>query len=125
MPWSAEQYASCLDSPRFAVWGVKLDGVVRAYVSAAVVPPEIEIFNIAVDPELRGRGIGKLLLGALLREMAGKGIERAYLEVRPSNTPARALYGSFGFVTAGLRRGYYPDNGEDALILCLDLGSEL
>ena len=73
------------------------------------------LMNIAVDPAARRRGIATALLTELL-ERAGR--EGQYtLEVRLSNQPAIALYERFGFQSAGLRRGYYHDNKEDALIM--------
>jgi len=73
------------------------------------------LMNIAVDPASRRRGIARALLEALLQR-AGR--EEPYtLEVRPSNTPAIALYEQFGFRSAGVRPRYYQDTGEDALIM--------
>lgn len=73
------------------------------------------LMNIAIDPSARRRGLASALLEELLSR-AGR--ERAYtLEVRPSNTAAITLYERFGFRSAGLRRRYYQDTGEDALIM--------
>jgi ribosomal-protein-alanine N-acetyltransferase len=77
------------------------------------------VMNVAVDPPLQGRGIGSALIERLLAEVDGEGAKssRYTLEVRQSNTPAIRLYERFGFRAAGLRRRYYQDNGEDALIM--------
>ena len=74
------------------------------------------VMNVAVDPEVRGNGIGTALLERLLAEV-GDPAARYTLEVRVSNAEAIRLYERFGFRSAGLRRRYYQDNGEDALIM--------
>jgi [ribosomal protein S18]-alanine N-acetyltransferase len=74
------------------------------------------IMNVAVDPDERRTGVATALLRALL-ERVGEPRARFTLEVRQSNAAAIALYQGFGFRTAGLRRRYYQDNGEDALIM--------
>lgn len=78
---------------------------------------EAHICTLAVDPAHRGQGLGARLLAALLDEAIHRGSDVATLEVRESNETARRLYQSFGFLEVGRRRGYYQDNGEDALIL--------
>jgi len=78
---------------------------------------EAHITILAVHPDHRGRGLGKLLLGALLFSAQRRGLEWATLEVRPSNRTALCLYQTMGFKQVGRRRGYYQDSGEDAVIL--------
>lgn len=90
---------------------------VLGYAGAWLVFEEGHITNIAVDPDVRRKGIGRLLLTALLEGMQGGGVTSATLEVRRGNTAAITLYASFGFTAEGMRRGYYPDNQEDALIM--------
>ena len=88
-------------------------------VARQVAPDEYEILNMAVDPAVRRRGLGRTLLATLLA-LPGRIL---YLEVRASNTPARALYASAGFVESGVRRGYYPGPSqaasppEDAIVM--------
>ena len=72
--------------------------------------------NVAVDPDERRTGVATTLLEALL-ERVGDKRARYTLEVRQSNLAAIELYQRFGFRTAGLRRRYYQDNGEDALVM--------
>jgi ribosomal-protein-alanine N-acetyltransferase len=88
-----------------------------------VIFDELHINNLAVLPEWRGRGLGAGLLAAVLDASQEEGARRATLEVRASNEAARTLYARFGFVQAGVRRGYYTNPPEDALILWLDLSS--
>ncbi|GET40487.1 ribosomal protein S18-alanine N-acetyltransferase [Microseira wollei] len=78
---------------------------------------EAHITMVAVHPQYRGQGLGQALLFGLLKSARTRGMERATLEVRESNTTALSLYQKFGFQTAGRRRRYYQDNNEDALIL--------
>lgn len=78
---------------------------------------EAHITIVAVHPDCQRQGLGQVLLWALLRQAHQRGLERATLEVRPSNQAAIALYEKFGFQEAGRRRRYYEDTGEDALIL--------
>jgi ribosomal-protein-alanine N-acetyltransferase len=85
---------------------------------------EIHITNLAVHPERRRRGMARQLLGAALIEGVARGVTLAFLEVRPSNTRALALYESLGFQVIGRRNGYYFDTGEDALVMEARLGGD-
>jgi ribosomal-protein-alanine N-acetyltransferase len=81
---------------------------------------EAHISTFAVHPDWRSRGVGKVLLAAALRQAAGLGAVRAMLEVRAGNTAAQSLYCGFGFQVVGLRKGYYKNNGEDAVLMTAD-----
>jgi ribosomal-protein-alanine N-acetyltransferase len=81
------------------------------------------LMNIAIDPSRRREGVAAALLTRLFEE-ADKPGEQYTLEVRPSNGPAIALYETFDFKRAGLRKGYYHDNKEDALIMWRTAGAE-
>ena len=120
-PWTEELYAAALRQSFFRLWGAKLDGVLAGYVSVYHLGEELEIINIAVAPALRRQGAGSRLLRHVRREAELSGAERILLEVRRSNAPAIALYESQGFVQVGVRRNYYPDTGEDALVYVLQL----
>jgi ribosomal-protein-alanine N-acetyltransferase len=78
---------------------------------------EAHITLLAIHPDYQHQGLGRSLLSALLQLARTQGLERATLEVRPSNQAALSLYQKFGFQEAGRRRRYYQDNDEDALIL--------
>jgi [ribosomal protein S18]-alanine N-acetyltransferase len=80
---------------------------------------EAHITILAIHPQYQRQGLGQVLLNSLLKTAQCRGLERATLEVRPSNSPAVSLYEKFGFQVAGRRRRYYTDNNEDALILWL------
>jgi len=85
---------------------------------------EIHITNLAVHPEWRRRGVARRLLAAALAEGVARGVALAFLEVRPSNTRALALYESLGLQVIGRRNGYYFDTGEDALVMEARLGGD-
>jgi ribosomal-protein-alanine N-acetyltransferase len=89
-----------------------------------VVLEEMHILNLAVHPDYRRRGIARRLLAKGLAQARTLGAELAWLEVRPSNRAARALYKSFGFKEVGRRPHYYDDTKEDALLLTLDWGKD-
>ncbi|MCL6621140.1 MAG: ribosomal protein S18-alanine N-acetyltransferase [Syntrophobacterales bacterium] len=96
--------------------------LVVGYLIYWVAAAEMHILNLAVHPRWRRRGVARLLLTTGLARAREQGAHTAWLEVRPSNLPALALYESLGFVPVGRRPGYYEDTGEDALILELELG---
>jgi ribosomal-protein-alanine N-acetyltransferase len=93
-----------------------------AYLIFWVVLDEMHILNLAVHPAQRRKGIARRLLSEGLAQARTQGAEIAWLEVRPSNTAARALYESFGFKEVGRRPCYYDDTQEDALLLTLEWG---
>ncbi len=78
---------------------------------------EAHISTLASHPDWRGQGVGELLLLAMIDRAAEIGGEVVTLEVRVTNNVAQALYQKYGFQVAGRRKGYYSDNGEDALIM--------
>lgn len=94
-------------------------GEVLGYIGLWDLVDEGHISTLAVHPEHRRRGIGEALLTAGLFALAETGMHTASLEVRASNQAAQHLYAKYGFHLAGRRRGYYQDNGEDALIMTL------
>jgi ribosomal-protein-alanine N-acetyltransferase len=91
------------------------------YVVALVMADEGEIADVAVAPEARRRGIARVLLERVAADAVEAGVRALYLEVRESNSAARALYRSLGFAQVGVRRGYYQRPSEDALLLRRDL----
>ena len=86
------------------------------YIVYWMVAEEMHILNLAVHPTQRRRGIARALVTAALEQARSQGAGVAWLEVRPSNAAALALYQSFGFEEIGVRPGYYSDNREDALL---------
>lgn len=120
-PWSEASISSELENP-ISLWLVaEADGVVQGYIGSQSAPPDCDIMNLAVAPDARRQQLGRTLLQSLIDELHRRGTERLFLEVRASNVPARALYASFGFEQVGLRKGYYVNPTEDALILRKEL----
>ena len=122
-PWSEGIFRDCL-RVGYLCRVADLDGEIVAYGVVAMGAGEAHILNLCVRGDLRGRSIGRQMLMLLLERSRQAGMEAVFLEVRPSNAHAIALYQSVGFAQVGLRKGYYqaPDNGrEDALVLKLDL----
>ena len=93
------------------------DCPVAAFCAFWRVADQIHINNLAVRPELRGQGLASRLLAGVMAESARMGADSATLEVRRSNTPALRLYAKAGFTEAGVRRNYYTQPVEDALVL--------
>lgn len=100
------------------------DGMIAGYIGCWHIVDEGHITNIAVHPNFRRQGIGKLLIEELMRYARSEKIESLTLEVRVTNEPAIKLYQSFGFKSAGVRPKYYQDTNEDALIMWAQLGDE-
>ena len=82
---------------------------------------ELHVIDVAVEPESRRLGIARLLLQRVMADGRASGAAVVLLEVRQSNEAALALYGALGFSRTDVRRAYYSDNGEDAIIMRLDL----
>ena len=99
----------------------ELDGRVVGYGGLWMILDEGHVTNIAVDPDFRGRKLGEKLLRTLMSMCAASGGRKMTLEVRVSNNVAQNLYRKYGFERVGLRKGYYTDNREDAIIMWVDL----
>jgi len=93
------------------------EGEVVAFAVYWVVAGELELLNVAVHPSARRQGIGRTLVAHLAAEARELGASRILLEVRRGNAGARALYTALGFVESGVRRGYYDDGAEDAVLM--------
>ena len=117
MPWSREDFWRETRNELAEYIVGELDGQVVAYAGAWVSFNQAEVMHVAVAPELRGQGVGTILFGALIEALKRRGAKSVTLEVRPSNVAAIKLYENFGLRSVGRRKGYYLDNGEDALIM--------
>lgn len=120
--WSKEAYQREMDSPNSEILGIFSPQTGEKLLGMGCfwsILEEAHITILAVNPQYHRQGIGAALLYSLIAAAGDRGLERATLEVRVSNQAAISLYEKFGFKTAGRRRRYYQDNGEDALILWL------
>ncbi len=116
-PWSEQSLAGELDNP-LSLWLVcQVDGEVWGYVGSQTVLGETDMMNVAVLPWARRQGIAQRLILALVAQLKQQGSHCLSLEVRPSNTPAVALYQGLGFSQVGRRPNYYRHPKEDGLIL--------
>lgn len=97
----------------FGIWRI---GGLAAYCSFFYFAEEAEIINLAVHPLARRRGLGRRILLLLLQEWRKMGMRKVALEVRENNQAAISLYEGAGFRMTGLRKKYYPDTGENALV---------
>lgn len=100
---------------------VSQSGDIAGYIMYSFVADEVDIVNIAVSAFYRRHGVGKSLMNHMFDHVRQNGAKRVYLDVRPSNLAARKFYERFGFFQIGVRKGYYRNNGEDALVLLRDL----
>lgn len=116
-PWSRDSMEKELSNnfARYVV--VKKQDLVVGYGGMWLILDEGHITNIAVHPDYRGIGIGNEIVKALIRICIAENINALTLEVRKSNLAAIKLYSKFGFVAEGIRKAYYADNHEDAIIM--------
>jgi ribosomal-protein-alanine N-acetyltransferase len=119
--WTREQFLLGLARHAFRILGIRERGVLVAYVAFSVIAGEMEIMNIATHPFHRRKGCGARLLGEVLDICRRERVELGFLEVRRSNVGAIDLYEKFGFTQVGVRKNYYPDNNEDALLYRVDI----
>lgn len=116
-PWTRGMFLAELEASGSRYLVCRLEGELVGYGGVRVFLDEAHLMNLAVREDLRRRGIGSFILARLIREAAVLGARLMTLEVRRSNFPAISLYEKFGFRVVGVRRGYYSDNGEDALVM--------
>jgi len=122
-PWTAGLFRDCLTAG-YSAWVLEAgNGALQAYAILAVGADEAHLLNLCVDPSRQGRGHGRHLLRRMVDLARWHRAGRIFLEVRPSNPVAIALYRSEGFTEIGRRPGYYParDGREDAVVMVLDL----
>lgn len=130
MPWSANAYSYELRANPLSHYSVArarslprgldergVDPSVIGYGGFWMMLDEAHICTLGVHPDWRGRGVGELLLSTMIQQASELDAQVVTLEVRVSNAPAQHLYEKYGFTSVGVRKGYYSDNGEDALIM--------
>jgi [ribosomal protein S18]-alanine N-acetyltransferase len=122
LPWTETAFQNELTNNLFAHYMVmEYEGKPIGYAGMWTIVDEAHVTNIAILEAFRGRKLGDRLLDHLMKIASIKGMIRMTLEVRVSNIVARSLYEKKGFESAGIRKGYYSDNNEDAMIMWADL----
>ena len=123
--WLARDYARLLDDSGGMILVAEMPTLdpprVVGFAAFHRIIDEVELFNMAVDPDFRRLGAGRELLIESRDRLMAAGAKRVYLEVRHSNKPAQTLYYSVGFAIHSLRKDYYRDPAEDALVLGWEL----
>ena len=121
-PWTHGIFRDCLRAG-YPAWILHGEGVIVGYGVLSIAAEEAHVLNVCIDPHWQGRGHGRRLLRALLKLARGHGARRMYLEVRPSNPGAMALYHDEGFNEIGRRPRYYPaaQGREDAIVMAIEL----
>ncbi|NLY66807.1 MAG: ribosomal protein S18-alanine N-acetyltransferase [Tissierellia bacterium] len=121
-PWTREAFLLELTKNLLAKYIVaEVDGLVVGYGGVWLIIDEGHVTNIAVDEKYRNMGIGSKIMEGLIQLCIDRNIASMTLEVRKSNEAAKALYKKFGFKEYGIRKGYYQDNNEDAIIMWKDI----
>jgi len=116
-PWSEASFAGEFSNQVSTVLGCRFRGEIIGFAVVHYVHPQAHILNVAVAQEFRSLGVGRRLLGFIIETLRGKECETLSLEVRRSNSAAQNLYASIGFEVIAERLRYYPDDGEDALVM--------
>lgn len=122
-PWSIGIFRDCLFAG-YPAWVLIEEGAFIGHGVLSVAADEAHVLNVCIDPSRQGRGLGRVLLRAMVEAARGRGACRVFLEVRPSNPAAIALYQDEGFNEIGRRPRYYPadNNGrEDAIVMAMEL----
>jgi len=121
-PWTRGNFLDSLNAG-YSGWVLEQDGKLAGYAMMMLVLDEAHLLNISIAAPFQGRGLGRELLAHLTEVARNHGALTMFLEVRPSNVVAMALYESVGFNEFSVRRGYYPtENGrEDAILMGLAL----
>ncbi|WP_433959737.1 ribosomal protein S18-alanine N-acetyltransferase [Cytobacillus horneckiae] len=122
VPWSREAFYNEITKNQFAAYIViEENGQVIGYSGTWVVTDEAHVTNVAILPQYRGRKLGEAMMKKLMEIASELGAKTMTLEVRVSNEVARKLYRKLGFQDGGIRKNYYTDNQEDALIMWVNL----
>lgn len=123
-PWSEKTFRGLMRRPSAALMVAEVDGRVGGYLVMWFAADEAEIGDLAVSPELRRRGIGRVLVERAVEEARSRSATGIFLEVRASNEDARRMYDDAGFLVVGTRPGYYTEPVEDAYVMRLNMDPE-
>ena len=114
--WTREQFLLGLKDGAYVVLGIRGQSGLDGYIAFSLIADEMEILNLAVRSDCRKRGMGTTLLKKAFEICKDNGVTSSFLDVKASNVPAITLYNKFGYVQIGIRKRYYPDTKEDALL---------
>lgn len=120
-PWSKELFDEELRRERARYFVAEEEGQVAGYMGYWEAPEEAHIINLAVHPSFRNKGLGQRMMEYCLAFAAKCGARLATLEVRESNGPAQRLYEKCGFRVVAVRKKYYSDNQEDAIVMIKEI----
>jgi len=118
--WTPEQFLMGLERGVYKILGIRSDRKLLGYIAFSLIKDEMEILNLAVHPEHRREGQGARLLDKAFKICRETGIVKSFLDVKQSNSAAIQLYKKFGYTQTGVRKKYYPDTKEDALLFRYD-----
>lgn len=124
VPWSENGFLFEIDSPESHFTLAEADGRIAGFIIIHRSYDEAEIYNVAVREEYRRLGIADMLMQDARMYAALWSVQRVFLEVRQSNVPARALYKKHGFEVLGVRKKYYDEPKEDAILMELEMKNE-
>ncbi|MCL5985636.1 MAG: ribosomal protein S18-alanine N-acetyltransferase [Actinobacteria bacterium] len=123
-PWTRSQFKAEISNPFCHYMVAKMAGKVIGYVGFVGVEDEGYITNIAVEHGYRRKGVGTLLITHVFEKAIELGVKKLLLDVRRSNTNAQRFYRRFGFAEVSVRRRYYSDNLEDAIVMASEMSSD-
>ncbi|MBT3181057.1 MAG: ribosomal protein S18-alanine N-acetyltransferase [Deltaproteobacteria bacterium] len=121
VPWTRRSYEDVISLDNVSTWVARIGDEIVGYMLTQYVADEMELHTFAVKSSMRRRGVGARLIQNMISDAGHLGLRNIYLLVRPNNIAARTLYEKTGFQLVGIRKHYYQDNGEDALVMRLEL----
>jgi ribosomal-protein-alanine N-acetyltransferase len=124
VPWSTQSFQSVVEDPFSYCFVGVLGGRIVAYTVFGAIDDYAELWNIAVDPDYRGRGLGDTMLRYVIGCCRGLGVSSLFLQVRKSNQVALKLYEKHGFVFVMVQKNYYTIPREDAHVYRLDVQAQ-
>ena len=117
MPWSLKAFTDTVEKDNFRYFVAEEAGEILGYCGFLFVLDEAEIPNVCVKSSARKQGVGKKMMNEMIEEAKKLGISTLFLEVRESNVAARALYKSLGFAEDGIRKNFYEQPVEHAILM--------
>jgi ribosomal-protein-alanine N-acetyltransferase len=120
-PWPARAFEQELENTPETLFALRHEDKAIGFAVIRFHPPEMDIVNLAVAPEQRRRGFGRILLGRLIEKARRQGVRRIFLEVREGNLEAVGLYQGLGFEDTQRRKNFYLDPVEDARLMSLEI----